>query len=85
MTISSSAANTSSALAAILRADTQIIRVSEADARRRSGLDAHLVSRIHELRGQPRDEPDAIFVNLDFLRYTDAHGGPAASILSSRG
>ncbi len=66
-----------------LGADAQVIRVAEADARCRSGLDAYLVTRIDELADGGGHEPDAVFVDLDFLRYTDAHGGPPDLVWSA--
>ena len=49
--------------------------VGRADAAAGAGLDQHLVAGRDIFADRARRQPDAIFLDLDFLGHTDAHLG----------
>ena len=58
------------------RADGAIGIVIAADAAARPGLHQNVVAMGLEFLGTVRCQPDPVFVDLDLLRHTDAHGFP---------
>ena len=56
-------------------ADLAVGLVGGADPRAGIGFDDHVVARGHIFAHRARRQADAVFVDLDLLRHSDAHGG----------
>ena len=63
------------------RTDAAIMVVAEIDAHAGIGLDEHLVAVIDQFGDRAGGQADAIFVILDFLGHTDAHGTSSPMIV----
>ena len=50
-----------------------VIRIGHADTGSGIGFDDHFVTVMHEFAHTRRHHADAVFQNLDFLRYADLH------------
>ena len=68
-----------------LRADALIIRIGEADPVGRARLHEDLVARFDQFAHCRRHEADAVFMDLDFLRYADTHVTLPAACLDGSG
>ena len=51
-----------------------VIGIRKIDAHTGTGLDHDFMTGMHQFADRRRGQPDAIFVILDFLGHTDAHG-----------